>query len=1342
MYNKLIKTILLLAAAMLPGVAFADAFDTIDKVHLDPGDTAKYWPIYVYAVGDLVKEVLEVVAILVNTSDFITFNVIVLLLGLILVGVKNAVQFDAKTISTFFLGAVFFSYATVWSKADVVVYDQYNHTGGPGWYVVNDVPALVAVPVSGITSAIHGLQEVIATNFSLPNGGAAYSDFSVAAKGYNFLGTVIKDSTNITITNPHIKSSFEDYYAQCVTYDIYNGVTSPSSLIASNNILADIASTNESRLTPYYDPVTGAETMETCKGAYDGLVAAMDATEAAEWANSSMPSLGYMSNVGIVSTDAIQGAYAALGSSGTGTNIAIQHALVNGLQDAYEHSATITGVNEMALAINTEQAKTSQISGWITAAEVFSDIVVYLLGGLQALVFALLPIVLAFIAVPSMGVKIVGSAFKIILWLALWPLGLEIINFLAVHVQTSQLLASVDVNGATASTIVGLRDSSAKMAMVFSLIATLIPMLLYSLINGGEFSMTEALSKGLGTDQGKAAGAAAAKGDVSYDNTKSNSVSAGKYDTQVSQISGINKAQHTAGSGLGVMNLEKQSQGALAEAIIHDGDAVKFTAANAYQAGMEVVNAGSKALMGAESEVDSSVKSKIAASQNSFRNGYGTSVSERMGREGKTMWQVMNEDSSALGSGFARATSYGADSSDVHKLSSTVSIMGAAVLKNGGKAIKDLLKKKDSAAVEQLKKEGGYSDEEAKYLHAAMKKYGGKTDEKSQNALKRSVDEVNMSKVQRDAIMAQTQKDVMHNYGIKDEGQAKAIADVLFNGKNASKASHQTMKNLYGKDGGKYKEYMDNPELFKKHLDEKYGQKDPAWMKNVDKTLDTVAAVSTAAMLVPGLGWGAGLLGRGASVVGKGGLWAARLASKKNKMMDWSKTTEGKARLEKAKSGLAKGAKGLGKIGGVLLNGLDAKGTAESSESFQTKESTEARTKNDVDKGNRTSTSRTNAEGTSWSIDTKIDKAKAWDATYTDMNQRQVSTNWSRENKYVEQIQKLETYKQGLSADGKLGISAYASKDEYHKHGKVLLNDIRQAAGRFTNEIGGPEAFRDKVEFTDEGRPVVNASDVGYGSSTHQGTGMTDKPQEGTLGVAKIKQGARVETEAGAKKGMHVFTQVLDAMNNFSRGAVGANKVGEVLKDLTDANDAMGFRAELGSALASENKSQMLQALQTHKLEGINGVSAVYRRTGDDGTHYFMTQDKEGNPQKLATYDPDSGNFIPLSSAERAAVNGGGSLGKARDGILVNEGNAAAELNIKLANPFANGAATNGHVIEVVTGDQPFAPGTQFRTPDNREIAVNDWGQDVDVRTGEIVTRSPTGLTTPTGEFDKSQKRN
>lgn len=1315
MNTKLFPLLFSLIILMFPGLVAAEAFNSVDKIHINPGDHSQYWPIYVYAVGDLVKEVLEVTAILVSSSAFITFNVVVLLVGLLLMGAKSSVHFDAKVIGGFFLGAVFFSYATVWSKADVVVYDQYNHSGGAGYYVVNDVPAIIAVPVAGITSGIHSLQEVMATTFSLPNSAMNYEDLSVAKVGFNLLGTVVKDSTNITITNSNIKGSFEEFYMQCTMYDIYNGTLSPAALMNSSDLISAMATTNETRLTKYYDPATGAISMLTCKESYEALSALVQSATGnpEEWANQSMPSIGMMSNVGMTATSAIQAAYAALGTTGSGANIAVQHALVNTIGGAYAQAATITGTNDLALAINTEQAKQSQITGWITAAEVFADMGIYLLGGLQALVFAMLPIALAFIAVPGMGMKMIASAFKIVLWLALWPLGLEVINFLAIHVQTNQLSATTDINGATMATIVGMRESSAKLTMVFSLIGTLMPMLLYSLINSGEFSMTEAISKGMGSDSGKAAGAAAAKGDVAYDNVKTDSVSSNKYDTALSHMTGIAAGSHAIGAGTGIASREHFTRSNV-ERI--DGSDWKTQLKSGYGEAVESARSIVKSLAASETRTlgDAYSVSKDAAGQwaDSEKKGYSTAFSEGHGAVAEKVRQSVQSISKTLDA--VSSDGYQVrDSETIHGMIKASANSLTSGFLAGGKAASKWLGKNLDETKATLRKDANfkdYTDEELDVIARGMTtaKANGQGKDLSQSKdFRAAMDTANASKISRGLTRAQYEKNFKgRGYNAEDSkklakifagDELRDLGSVSNAGLKKAGLTGQDIKDLKA---GK----LTNADVFKKMSDKhkKETGKDDLVDDKSNALLNTLAVASTALMFagpVGALAGGAIKLGMGARALM---LTRATWMAKNNKGVGQKIRDLGNLGGKRGKaisSSLLVG----GALGTALLDGLSMEGGVKS-ESGKT-HSNDSKHSEGVAYGDNMQDSLgiRNTEEKKLTVQEQVGAEESFVKSLGyKMNSTQQNV-FQRSKAIAQQKQKAISERDSLQEIYSSDLSTYGSTNQL-KNRVGRLNEMKDRAAEFTASAGNYSG-----DLNAAGKDV----DTAVGGMGQRSAGINSEFLE------RMKD--RLDGEgmdmliANLNGDTKVFDQKVVADKLKSAG-IWEEAQKQRLKNGQSVNEAINFVAGEGNKAEDWNQekrsmfedavvggAEMMKdivssdgAITTGALGKLKGklydknIAGIDSKTGEvsdgnfafkkDGQNYYMLNSGDGQGQ-LAKYNADTQTFERMSKAEQV------STGKAMLGSTSAGSVEGAEVRKELSNDnFKFKSEVFGNVKDVQAG--------------------------------------------------------
>lgn len=620
-----------------------------EQIKLYDGNTEELWTIYVYGIGNVIFDVFNVLNLIVDDSEFITITITIALIGLLVAGWKYSEKFDPKILLGYFFGILIISYGIQGAKSDILIIDQYSSQGlGTTEYKVTEVPAIVAVPISLISSGIHEIQSLFSDAVSIPgNASVTYSNFSVGNKGFDFLSKILSSSQNIKITDPSLLGTFNEYFNQCVMYELYLGNIKTSTIFSSDNLLDTLKVSTASRYSQVTNTTGGVEMM-TCLDTYNYIKEEMTVNSMI-FANRSMSNIS-INSLGILPTSSLAAAYQAVGAStANGTNIATQNAIINAINGAYAQAAAATGTNDLTMAINTEQAKNAQFAGWATGAEVFSSVVVYLLGGIQALLFAILPLVLILSAIPSLGLKMLGNVFRMVLWLSLWPLGLEIVNFLSLSVSAPYYNQYTTTAGVTLGSTSGMTDATSKFTLVFSLISTMVPVLLYQLVNKMDLGLSEVLSRGSGAAAGAAAGAATVKGDVSYDSWRSNTTTAGKFDTAF-QLTGGNQGSIIHNSAnQGYINTDLTSSpnktlvdGAAAIAYEQSKTSLQSTASTA-----------ANVIADSFQSLTTNTNSAISSNMKAFSEGHGSnflfSSDKSKGTQGNRIDTFMKELSQAAG---------------------------------------------------------------------------------------------------------------------------------------------------------------------------------------------------------------------------------------------------------------------------------------------------------------------------------------------------------------------------------------------------------------------------------------------------------------------------------------------------------------------------------------------------------------------------------------------------------------------------------------------------------------------------------------------------------------------
>jgi len=597
----------LIAAAfgLLPLATFADTISPAGK---------NTWDLYVYGNGPAISAILTAIKLMIiPSSGSSSFQWLLLFLataGFLSMAVKAG--FDpAKNFLKMFAYLIvvwMVTYLTRGASSNVNVMDPVTNYSS----VVEGVPALVAVPASIISQVGYWLTYQIEQNFQMPNNSDSSGLNLSAGAEYNLFAKMIGDSTQYSIQDPDLKRSMAAYMSDCVVAAVARGQMSVSVLMSSPNLLQDLsAATNQAIMTRYYltelqnetsaqiaagsfnGPTCGGASASTpgntignsgfqttspglgvlvsCQQAYTCLTAdmplmanALDQASAAQWQSTGVTvPFDTAMNSAIALAGAAGGANAQAGYASP-EDFILQKAMVSSATGAFRSAATQVGNNEIMMATSLAQAEQSQKSSWVTATEIFKNMMGYVYTVLQAFIFAMVPIVVICLMIPGMGGAIFVNYIQILIWLTLWTPMLAIVNFLIEIFGSSSLGTSLGTDGLTIGNSALVSEQANNLQIVAEFMGTLVPLMTWGLVKGA-MAFTEFISHGIGSSFATQAGAQAATGNMSMGNIGMDNTTMNKYNTQRSIATGDAPAEANMSAGAGIMKhdggLEVQSFG-------------------------------------------------------------------------------------------------------------------------------------------------------------------------------------------------------------------------------------------------------------------------------------------------------------------------------------------------------------------------------------------------------------------------------------------------------------------------------------------------------------------------------------------------------------------------------------------------------------------------------------------------------------------------------------------------------------------------------------------------------------------------------------------------------------
>lgn len=524
----------------LPFLALPLSFAAGANTMPGPGGTSA-WTIYAFNNGDVLFNVLQSASALVANSEFRNFLLFLSTLAVLGTAVVASLTGQWRKLAMVVLAITFMITAGMSTTTSVMVDDPVSGYDN----VVSNVPIIVALPESVVSTMGHEMAYLADTYFSLPN------DLTATGGGaFNLATSILRDSTQVTIVDPQIRATLAAFASNCIVpsliaarYSAYTLAQSPQLFGSGGTLSAGL----QAPITLAYSDQAPQGTPVPCgsKGQISGYSVASTKYAGGSGSGVSSPysnAYDYLSDALAegspswlgTSAGAMQGTAAytwmstALTSAQsylfngqmtqpTGETIS-QAAAINALTPALNQAAIASGQSQMVSAMAVAQGEKTQVSSWATAVALFTDLAGYIYSVLQSFLVALTPILLVSAFMPGVGWKMVLSYVKICLWLAMWMPVLSMISFIVSVYAQDQLPATLGGSGGYSMiSMTAVSTATEHLVLAAGFLATLTPLITWAIVNG-TFAFTEFLAEGLGHKMASLAGSIAASGNISLDN--------------------------------------------------------------------------------------------------------------------------------------------------------------------------------------------------------------------------------------------------------------------------------------------------------------------------------------------------------------------------------------------------------------------------------------------------------------------------------------------------------------------------------------------------------------------------------------------------------------------------------------------------------------------------------------------------------------------------------------------------------------------------------------------------------------------------------------------------------
>ena len=397
---------------------------------------------------------------------------------------------------------------------------------------VEKVPGVVGYPLYVLSNLEYGVREAFraSLNFGGLRAGAQYLDGMSIITALN----LYQSTTNVRINNPDFTRSYQSFVENCVLPDMVSGYLDVRAVATSTNLWQLFGQDlHKARIGSFYMDYSqewGPDgKILTC----DKLYHAIDnqfATVSAAAANQLKAGLGLSAGIQL---DRMIGAVntAIVGFQQNQSNVLTNSMAINTFNDSYENIANGMGLDTTGLAYSMAKAQETARMNASMQGIMAKKYMPIAKGYLTVIFVAVIPLIIIIALVTSNFQKPFAMIFGLLIALALWNVGDQLLDFIII-VRTKALFALSGMNGYNMESQPFINSVITDTLSLSLGMYWMIPTLAFSIatLSGyGAASMMGSIA-GTATAGVSSATAEAASGSMSVGNIRMNNVNMNKYD--------------------------------------------------------------------------------------------------------------------------------------------------------------------------------------------------------------------------------------------------------------------------------------------------------------------------------------------------------------------------------------------------------------------------------------------------------------------------------------------------------------------------------------------------------------------------------------------------------------------------------------------------------------------------------------------------------------------------------------------------------------------------------------------------------------------------------------------
>lgn len=397
---------------------------------------------------------------------------------------------------------------------------------------VEKVPGIVGYPLYMLSNLEYGVREAFraSLNFGGLRVGAQYLDGMSIITALN----LYQSTTNVRINNPDFTRSYQSFIENCVLPDMVSGYLDVRAVATSTNLWQLFGQDpHRARIGSFYMDYSqdwGPDgQILTCDKLYRAIDAQF-ATVSAEAENQLKAGLGLSAGIQL---DQMIGAVntAIVGFQQNQSNVLTNSMAINTFNDSYENIANGMGMDTTGLAYSMAKAQETARMNASMQGIMAKKYMPIAKGYLTVIFVAVIPLVIIVALVTSNFKKPFAMIFGMLLALALWNVGDQLLDFIII-VRTKALFALSGMSGYNMESQPFINSIITDTLNLSLGMYWMIPTLAFSIATLSGFGAASMMGSIAGTATAGVSGAAAeaASGSMSMGNIRMSNINMNKYD--------------------------------------------------------------------------------------------------------------------------------------------------------------------------------------------------------------------------------------------------------------------------------------------------------------------------------------------------------------------------------------------------------------------------------------------------------------------------------------------------------------------------------------------------------------------------------------------------------------------------------------------------------------------------------------------------------------------------------------------------------------------------------------------------------------------------------------------